>query len=147
MRVKECMCDYVIVSKPSDTIENVAKLMNDNHVGCIPICDENDAGRVVGFVTDRDIILRSVACGKDAKNTKISDIMTANVIKTTPDTEIDEVTEVMSKNQVRRVPVIEDNKIVGILTIGDIAKTQCISKDELGATIEKICGWNKMNDK
>ena len=147
MRVKECMCNNVIYSNPSDTVEDVAKIMNDNHVGCVPVCDETDEGKVVGFVTDRDIILRSVACGKNATNTKISDIMTTKVIKTTPDTDVESVTETMSRNQIRRMPVIENDQIVGILTIGDIARTKCISKEELGTTMEYICGWNKKNDK
>lgn len=145
MRVKECMCNNVVYTNPGDTIENVAKLMNENHVGCIPVCEE--AGNVVGFVTDRDIILRSVACGKDCANTKVSEIMTTQVVKTTPDTEIDEVTKTMSNNQIRRLPVIENGKVVGILTLGDIARNECISKENLGNTMECICGCDKKNDK
>lgn len=144
MRVKECMCNNVIYTNPGDTLENVAKLMNDNHIGCIPVCEEQ--GKVVGFVTDRDIILRSVACGKNCANTKVSDIMTTQVIKTTPDTDLDEVTKTMSENQIRRLPVIQDGKVVGILTLGDIARNASITSEELGSTIENICGCNRKND-
>lgn len=145
MRVKECMCNNVIYTNPGDTLENVAKLMNENHIGCIPVCEE--AGNVVGFVTDRDIILRGVACGKNCANTKVSEIMTTQVIKTTPDTEINSVTQTMSDNQIRRLPVIQDGKVVGILTLSDIAKNDGISKENLGNTMECICGCNKKNDR
>lgn len=145
MRVKECMCERVIWTKPNDTVETVAKLMNTNHIGCLPVCDANDQDKIVGFVTDRDIILRVVACGKDAKTTPISDVMTTEIIKTTPDTELEAATEIMSRNQIRRMPVIQDGDLVGILTLGDIAKA--MPKESLGSTVECICGWSKKNNK
>lgn len=144
MRVKECMCNNVIYTNPGDTLENVAKIMNEYHIGCVPVCEEQ--GKVVGFVTDRDIILRSVACGKDCSNTKVSDIMTTQVIKTTPDTELEEVTKTMSQNQIRRLPVIENGKVIGILTLGDIARNAEVSKEELGNTVEHICSCSKKNN-
>ena len=73
MKVRECMCNNVTWVKPTDSVCNCAKLMSNNHIGCIPVCD--DSQNVVGIVTDRDIILRGVACDKDAKNTPISEIM------------------------------------------------------------------------
>ena len=133
MRVKECMCSNVVYTNPGDTIENVARLMNENHIGCIPVCEAE--GKVVGFVTDRDIILRSIACGKNCSDTKVSDIMTTQVIKTTPDTELEEVTKTMSENQIRRLPVIENGKVVGMLTLGDIARNEAISKEKLVNTV------------
>ena len=145
MKVQDCMTKSTISVKPSENIYQVAKIMGDNHIGCVPVCD--NLGKVVGILTDRDILLRGVACNKDANTTPISDIMTTKVIKTTPDTDVESVTETMSRNQIRRMPVIENDQIVGILTIGDIARTKCISKEELGTTMEYICGWNKKNDK
>lgn len=136
MRVKDCMCHNVVQATPDTTVTDVAKLMDENNVGCIPICKEE---RVIGFVTDRDIITRGVACSKDCNTTKISDIMNINVIKITPDTELDEAIKVMSKNQIRRLPVIEDNKIVGLLTLGDLAHNTEVGCNEIGHTFECIC--------
>ena len=110
MRVKDCMCNKEIVqATPETNLQQVAELMNNNHVGCIPVCQEQ---KVVGFVTDRDIVTRAIANSLDCSNTKVSDIMNTDVIKTTPDTDIGDALDTMKKNQIRRLPVIENNKIV-----------------------------------
>ena len=77
MKVKDCMCEEVCCVKPETKINEVAKLMEKNHIGCIPVC--NDQNCIVGVITDRDITLRCTACDKDAKTTIASDIMTCNV--------------------------------------------------------------------
>ena len=137
MRVKDCMCNNLVKAAPETTVAEAAKLMNSNQIGCLPICSEED--KVVGFVTDRDIITRAVAHNKDCNNTKLSDIMTINVIKTTADTDIEEAEKIMANNQVRRLPVLEKGKVVGILTIGDIAQQHKISCEKLGKVFESIC--------
>ena len=70
MKVKDCMCGEVCCVKPETNISEIAKLMEKNHIGCVPVCDNKDC--IVGVITDRDIILRSVACDKDLKTTKAS---------------------------------------------------------------------------
>lgn len=137
MRVKDCMCTKTISATSDTSLTDIAKLMNEHDVGCIPIC--NNEKNVIGFITDRDIITRCVAENENCNQTKASDIMTKNVIKTTPDTEIDDATETMSTNQIKRLPVIENNQIVGILTIGDLANHQSITTQEVGNTVENIC--------
>lgn len=141
MRVKDCMCKNVVRATAETTLNKIAELMQQNDVGCIPIC--NDENNVIGFVTDRDIITRCVATNKNCAQTKVSDIMTTNVIKTTPDTELNNATNTMAKNQIKRLPVIENNQIVGILTIGDLAKNHEVSNYDLGDTVEHICNCNK----
>lgn len=138
MRVKECMCNNLVKATPKTSVAEAAKLMNSNQIGCLPICSTDD--RVVGFVTDRDIITRAVAHNKDCNNTKLSDIMTINVIKTTADTDVKEAADIMANNQVRRLPVLEDGKVIGVLTIGDIAQQEDFSCEKLGETFEGICG-------
>ena len=138
MRVKDCMCNNLVKAAPETTVTEAAKLMNSNQIGCLPICSSDD--KVVGFVTDRDIITRAVAHNKDCNNTKLSDIMTINVIKTTADTDIKEAANIMANNQVRRLPVLENGKAIGVLTIGDIAQQDNISCEEVGKTFECICG-------
>ena len=140
MRVKDCMCTKVVSATSDTKLNEIAKLMEENHVGCIPIC--NSENNVIGFVTDRDIITRCVATNKSCSETKASDIMTTNVIKVTPDVEIYYATETMSKNQIKRLPVIENNQLVGILTIGDLAQNQDVSTKEVGNTVEHICKCN-----
>ena len=135
MKVKDCMGIKEIVQATSETtVQEVAELMNQNHVGCVPICQEE---QVVGIVTDRDIVTRAIAGKLDCNTTKVSDIMNTKVIKTTPDTDINDALETMKKNQIRRLPVIEDEKIVGILSMGDIAVT--LEEEEIGETFSCIC--------
>ena len=137
MRVKDCMCKKVVQATSDTTLDKIAQLMQENNVGCLPIC--NQENHVIGFVTDRDIITRCVATGKNCSQTLASDIMTTKVIKTTPDTEIGDATQTMSTNQIRRLPVIENNQIVGMLTIGDLAQSPNIQPNQVGDTMESIC--------
>ena len=143
MKVRDCMCNNVTWVKPNDSVCNCAKLMCDNHIGCVPVC--NDAQNIVGIVTDRDIILRSIACDKDVKSTPVSEIMTCKVCSCTPDTHIDEAQDLMKKNQIRRIPGMENNKIAGISTLGDLAANPNINNEEDTNTLENICNCNKKN--
>ena len=86
MKVKECMCDDVCCVKPETKIKEVAKLMSENHIGSIPVCDQNQC--ICGIVTDRDILLRCVACDKDTNQTSVSEIMSCNVCTCKEDDDI-----------------------------------------------------------
>ena len=143
MKVRECMCDTVCTCKPETTISEVAKMMSEHHIGCVPVCDHGES--IVGILTDRDIILRAIACGKEASNTKVSDIMTTDTTCCREDDEITTVSNLMAKEQVRRIPVTENGKLVGILTLGDFAKNQQINHEFVGKTSECICGYNDKN--
>lgn len=139
MKVRECMCDDVCCVKPDTNLNQVAKLMSQKHVGCIPVCDENNC--ICGIVTDRDILLRAVACEKDTKNCPVSDVMTCNVCTCTEDDDMTNAESKMAQNQIRRLPVCDkNNKIVGILTLGDLAQNDReLGRQEVCNTIENIC--------
>lgn len=137
MKVNECMCKNVICANANTTVYEVANLMSENHIGCVPICDTQK--KVVGLVTDRDITLRSVACGKDPKTTPISDIMTSTIYKVNPTAEVSEASKMMCDCQIRRIPVIQDNALVGIITLGDLAHNENVNQIEISNTIEGIC--------
>ena len=141
MKVKECMCSEVACVKPDSKITDVAKLMLNKHVGCIPVCD--DKNKVVGLVTDRDLTLRSLACEKDIKQTPVSEVMTTKVFNVAPDAEVSEAEKIMCECQVRRVPVVENDVLVGIITVGDLANNQNISAKEVSDTVEQICNCNE----
>ena len=139
MKVKECMCNDVCCIKPETKIQEVAKLMSENHIGCIPVCDNNSS--VCGIITDRDILLRCVACDKDTKQTPVSDIMTTNVCTCKEDDDMTNAQSKMGQNQVRRLPVCDDkNRVVGILTLGNLAQNDgTIGKQQVCTTFENIC--------
>ncbi len=136
MKVKECMCNQVYAAKPETTIYDIAKMMQTNQVGCIPICDNNN--NMVGIVTDRDIVLRGVVCNKDIKTTPISEIMTTKVCYCAPNDDINQAEHKMSEYQIRRIPVVENNQIIGILTLGDLV-TEGTRNQDVNTTMSNIC--------
>ena len=146
MKVRECMCNQVSCVKPETTLKDVAKMMQENHVGCIPVCDTKNM--VVGLVTDRDLVLRGIACNKDTATTPVSEVMTTKVYTVAPDAEVTEASKIMCDCQVKRVPVIENETIVGIITLGDLANNQEVKGTEVYTAVEGICrcDGNTKND-
>ena len=139
MKVKDCMCTDVCCVKPETTIRDVAKLMSQNHIGSLPVCDTNNC--LCGIVTDRDIILRTIACDKDVKTTPVSDIMSTNVCTCEENEDMANAENKMGTNKVRRLPVCDNNKkVIGILTLGDIAQNRAKLDDrEICITFEDVC--------
>lgn len=118
MKIQEIMTTDVTSVAPDTSVVEAAKLMKAEDIGSVPVCEQS---KVVGILTDRDIIIRSVAEGKNPQATKVSEIMSSKVETVTPDTDLDEVSNLMSDRQIRRVPVVENNKLVGIVALSDIA--------------------------
>ena len=146
MKVKECMCKNVSCVSPQTTLDEVAKIMQDKHVGCIPVC--NNEKKIVGLITDRDIVLRGVACNKDSSKTPVSEIMTNQIETVTPECEITKVSQIMCNCQIKRVKVTENGTIVGIVTLGDLANNQNVNSTQVCNTVEGICkcGENTKNN-
>ena len=146
MKVKDCMCDDVCCVKPNAKVQEVAKLMAQNHIGCVPVCDDNDC--ICGIVADRDVLLRCVACDKDIHQTPVSDIMSCNVYTCQENDEMSNAESKMGQQQIRRLPVCDNqNRIVGILTMGDIAQNnQQLGQNQVCTTFENICGCNNKNN-
>lgn len=145
MKVRECMCDDVCCVNPETKLTEIAKLMQKHKIGCVPVCDSSNY--LVGLITDRDIILRSVACDKQAQDTTASEIMTCNVCTCNQDDDVKKAEQKMSENQIRRIPVVDNNKVIGILTLGDLAKyNQEAGKDNFCNTFENICECGQKNN-
>ncbi|AUS98513.1 CBS domain-containing protein [Clostridium thermosuccinogenes] len=121
MKVQDIMTKNVAYISPSSTLTEAAQLMQKHNVGSIPVCDQNG---VVGIVTDRDIVVRNIALGKNPQNTPVSEIMTTQIKMANPSMEVDEASKIMSQYQVRRLPVVENNQIVGMVSLGDLAADQ-----------------------
>jgi len=118
MKVRDIMTQKVTCVNPESKVIEAAQLMQKHNVGSIPVVDRSG---IVGIVTDRDIIVRNIAHGKNPGDTPVRDVMTGQVITASPDMEVDEVTKLMSEKQIRRVPVVENNMVVGMLALGDLA--------------------------
>jgi CBS domain-containing protein len=133
VKVKQIMTTDVSTVAPNDTVTKAASLMGQLNIGSVPVTDNN---RVVGIVTDRDIVLRGVAKGEGA-NQKISEVMTTNVKSVTPDTDVHTVADIMAENQIRRLPVVDNDQLVGIVAIGDLA-VENIFENEAGEALHTI---------
>lgn len=142
MKVKECMCTQVACVTPQDTITNVAKVMETNHVGCVPVCEGSQ--QICGIITDRDIVLRAVATGKNLAQTMASEIMTTNPYTCKQDEDMQKAQDTMTRNQVRRLPVCDNQqRVIGMLTFGDIANNgQELGQEQVCQTVEGICNCN-----
>jgi CBS domain-containing protein len=104
------------------SVDEIAKLMAHNDCGEIPIVDASD--RVIGVVTDRDIVCRVVAQGKNPIGHAAEECMSKSVVVVDEDTPLDEVIAIMEKHQIRRVPVVDDGGCcIGIIAQADLART------------------------
>lgn len=101
---------------------DAAQLMKNEHVGSIPVIEDQQTRKLVGIVTDRDLAIRIVSEGLDAKSTKVESIMTRNVVTCKAEDDLQTVVDAMSKHQLRRIPVVDDdNKVLGIIAQADVA--------------------------
>lgn len=133
MQIRDIMTPNPKCVKPGDSIQSAARIMREQDAGAVPVVED---GRLLGMITDRDIVIRSVAEGGDASK-PLKDIITVNVICASPGMTTAEASELMSEHQVRRLPVVENDKLVGIVSIGDIAVKE--GRDSrTGETLENI---------
>ncbi|MDR3602769.1 MAG: CBS domain-containing protein [Desulfosporosinus sp.] len=118
MKVRDVMTSSVDWVTPDTSVVEVAKLMKKDDVGSIPICQAN---QLMGIITDRDIVLKVVAVGRDSNSTPVKDIMSKDIKSVTTNQDVHEAADLMSKYQIRRLPVVEQGKLLGIVAIGDLA--------------------------
>lgn len=133
MKIRDVMSKDVAFISPVSKIIDAAALMKEHNIGVIPVCD---ATKVVGIITDRDIVTRNIANGIGVDK-EVKDIMTSNVKVATPDMDINEATNIMENSQIRRLPVVDNNRLVGMVSIGDISslskpQKRTKTKDSLG---------------
>tara|TARA_B100002049_G_C16014846_1_gene347508 strand:- start:200 stop:634 length:435 start_codon:yes stop_codon:yes gene_type:complete len=120
MQVQEIMTSNPTCCGPDASVQEAAKLMKDNSVGSIPVV--NDAGEPVGIVTDRDICCGAVAQGKGT-DTRVSDVMSKDVLTAAPDEDVESCCNKMEEKQVRRTVVTDDaGKCCGIVAQADVAR-------------------------
>lgn len=116
--LKEVMSHDVKVISPDMTIREAAKLMRDEGFGMMPV-GEND--RMIGAISDRDIVIRAVSEGKDC-DTKVRDVMSEGIAWAYEDDTVAQGASIMSEKQIRRLPVVDQNKrLAGIVSLGDFA--------------------------
>ncbi|MGI2327599.1 CBS domain-containing protein [Planococcus sp. YIM B11945] len=134
MKVTEIMTTDVETCTPDTPIQAVATQMMTLDVGSIPVAEN---GRLVGIVTDRDIVVRGIAA-QFALDTPVGQIISSNLVTGTADMDIEDAATLMASNQIRRLPIVEDgDRLVGIVALGDVA-VKDPSDQHAGAAIEDI---------
>ena len=133
MNVRELMTTAPVTVQPDATLGEVAVLMKQEDCGSIPVVED---GRLVGIVTDRDIVIRGVAAGSDPKTQRVSTVMSADPVTIRPDDDLADAEKVMADRQIRRLPVVENGKLVGIIVTAQIARAA--DKRKVGETIRDI---------
>jgi CBS domain-containing protein len=119
MRVDALMTRDAECIRPDAALQEAADRMNTLDVGSLPVCDDD---RLVGVLTDRDIVLRSVSRGHDPRIDRVRDAMTRDIVFCFEDDDIIEVADLMRQKKVRRLPVLNRQKrLIGIISLGDLA--------------------------
>jgi CBS domain-containing protein len=123
MKVKNTMHRGVTWVDPGTPIEQLARLMQQHDIGAIPIGEKD---RLVGMVTDRDIVCRCIAAGRDPKSTTARDVMTEGIVFCLDRHDVKDAARIMERKKVRRLPVIDRKKkrMVGMLSLGDVYGTR-----------------------
>jgi len=134
VKVRDKMTEQVSFVGPGSNLVEAAQLMQKHDIGSIPVCEGQN---VVGIVTDRDIVVRNIAHGKDPHTTLVSEVMTSQVKTVEAEMSLDQAAELMSDSQIRRLPVMDHGRLVGMISLGDLATT---GKYGLGVeeTLEEI---------
>ena len=134
--VKEVMTRGVKSLGPSDTVSTAAQVMKELNVGVIPVCED---GKLLGVVTDRDIVVRGLAQGMDMATAKLSEVMSSGVRTAQEGDDLDLSLEDMAQNQIRRLPVVDAaGKLVGIISLGDIASKSVDEEADVGESLAAI---------
>jgi len=133
VKVQELMTRDPVTLGPESTCSEAARLMKREDCGSLPVVKD---GRLVGIVTDRDIVVRGVAGGKDLAQLAVSEIMTPGPTTIAPDMKAEDASKLMSEKQVRRLPVVENGRLVGILAIGQVARHE--SANAAGETLKEV---------
>jgi CBS domain-containing protein len=134
MKVSDIMSGGVITVNQDEPVIAAARLLKRYNLGALPVCD--DAGRLRGMLTDRDIVLRCVATESDPDTTPVRDVMSRLPVTVNADDDVRQAANTMSVHQVRRLPVLKENRLVGILSLGDIAKSHTCTMEASHALSE-----------
>jgi CBS domain-containing protein len=122
MKCNEVMTKNPASCLPTDLAAKAAGLMKSENVGSIPVVESEQSQVLIGIVTDRDLALKIVAEGLDAKSATVESVMTHQVITCHADDDLQKALDSMSENQVRRIPVVDnENKLLGIIAQADVA--------------------------
>ncbi len=131
--IRDVMTSNPTSCEPTTSVVDAAKVMAREDVGPVPVVE---GGRVVGIVTDRDLVVRVLAEGRDPNSTTLQEIVSSDLVTVQPDTDLSEALQLMAQNQVRRLPVVEGDQLVGIVAQADVARAA--DEEQTGEVVQQI---------
>ncbi len=141
-KCNEVMTKNPVCCLPNDMVAKAAQLMKRENIGSIPVIENEQTQKLIGIVTDRDLTLKIVAEGHDAKSTKMEAVMTRKVVTCRAEDDLQKALDAMSEHQLRRIPVVDnDNKILGIIAQADVA-TRVNQPEKTAAMVKGISRSN-----
>jgi CBS domain-containing protein len=132
-QVTNLMTGSPVTVEPSATLVEAARAMANEDIGPLPVVQGD---RLVGMVTDRDLVVRGIAEERNATSTTVGDIASSDLVTVTPDTDLQDALELMARNQVRRLPVVENDRLVGIVAQADVARA--LDEERTGEVVQDI---------
>jgi len=118
-RVEDVMVREVVTVDENFSVKEAAEVMNKFEIGSVIVVNE---GKTVGIVTERDVLKRVVAESKDAKKTRVRDVMTSPLVVVGPKIELEEAVKLMFQMKIKKLPVVEGKRLVGLLSLTDVAR-------------------------
>jgi len=120
-KCNEVMTKDPVCCLPGDLVIKAAQLMKSEHVGSIPVIENEQTKKLLGIITDRDLALKIVADKLDAASTKVEMVMTRKLVTCQAEDDLQKAMDAMSENQLRRIPIVDDdNQILGIIAQADV---------------------------
>ena len=119
MKIRDVMTRQVIRVDREETVAVAARTLTQHNIGILPVCDHR--GKFCGLVTDRDLVTRCIAAGRDPESTCVADVMTRQVTTADPEMLTGVAAHLMGRVQVRRLPVVQNGKLCGMVSLGDLA--------------------------
>jgi CBS domain-containing protein len=116
--IREVMSSRPVTLEDSASVFDAARAMRDEDIGVVIVVNH---GSIRGVLTDRDVVVRAVAEGRDPKSIKVGEIVSEDVATVTPDEPVDKVVSLMRQKAIRRVPVVDGGRPVGVVSLGDLA--------------------------
>jgi predicted transcriptional regulator len=141
--VAHAMIKNVVTIEAGQNVLQAAALMGEKRVSSLPIVSK---GKLIGIVTEKDMVLRVVARGLNGKKLLVEEIMSYPVAVTSPETQLEEATKLMLSKGVRKLPVVEDGHVVGILSLTDVAKAYPEVYSTLKKLVDEVIIDKKTND-
>ncbi len=143
MRIRDIMTNDPVCCTPETNLSDVARMMLDYDCGEIPVVDSATNLRPVGVITDRDIVCRTIALGKNALQMTAKDCMSQPCIAVSPDATIEECCQLLEEKQIRRLPVVDSQGCCGIVALADIAAHKL--RAHVAEVIEEVSQPHRVN--